>query len=457
MSFYRIRLFLQRVKKAFNIFRQEGFKGFILSIKKYNLRKKGKDDFSYGMSSFNNVYDSSPVKFKGKKISVVKFLTMLDKLTFKSIVIAISQDDYLRVVGGIQVKLIDQQMKLNSDSVAFLHLSPYKNRESLDHSGLPGIMRINFNGKFLGFADDQTFTNVLSELVKREMVTEMHLHHLMGWKISYIKELLSIVGDIPSYFWLHDFFSICVKYTLLRNNREYCHAPDPHSNSCRICRYGSLRPNHYQAFAELFKLFSLKVLAPSEFALELWRTKFPVSCSEGYVEPNASIKWADFFHEVKKDQPLRIAFVGYPMMHKGWNAWLNLTDQFGKDPRYEFFHFSSDWQKSSNFDKIAVSVTKQNRNAMTDALRENCIDIAFLWSVWPETFSFTLYESLAAGCYIVTNPLSGNIQYTILQHPNWGYVYENEADLLRAFDEESIIKAFQKFNATERRTGKMIL
>jgi glycosyltransferase involved in cell wall biosynthesis len=242
----------------------------------------------------------------------------------------------------------------------------------------------------------------------------------------------------------------------LRNDREYCHAPDPQSNACQLCLYGSIRPLHYQAFNDLFQRFPIRAVAPSEFALELWREKFPVVTSEGQVVPNARLEWGERSQSIKEDRPLRIAFVGYPVLHKGWQTWLNLTDKFGKDPRYKFYHFSSDWQPSTNFERVSVEVNRQNRTAMTVALRENRIDVAFLWSICPETFSFTLYESLAAGCYVITNPTSGNIQDTIFRNPQWGTVYSNETELFGAFDSGEILLDFVSFNENDKRIGSLI-
>ena len=46
---------------------------------------------------------------------------------------------------------------------------------------------------------------------------------------------------------------------------------------------------------------------------------------------------------------------------------------------------------------------------MTKALRDNDIQVALLWAKWPETYSYTFYESLSANLYIITNRVSGNI------------------------------------------------
>ncbi len=66
---------------------------------------------------------------------------------------------------------------------------------------------------------------------------------------------------------------------------------------------------------------------------------------------------------------------------------------------------------------------------MTETLRDKEIDAVLLWPLWPETFSIKLHDALAAGCFIVTNPLSGNIQDYIRRNPRQGVILEDEKAL----------------------------
>jgi len=454
MATFRSTLLLQRFRKALKILSEKGPQEFFIRTKDF-LRRRGQINLA-GNPRKTLEYDTAPVRFTGKKFDQNSLAFTLGRLASQPFLLAISQDDYLQVVGGVQLKVADQQRETKEQGQSYLHLSPFHVRTTLDYSDQPGVMRVNLDGQYLGFAGDETFLTVFTTLIKNGTLRSVELHHLMGWKMNYIAKILELAGDLPINFWLHDFFSICPNYTLLRNDREYCHAPDPQSNACQLCLYGSIRPLHYQAFNDLFQRFPIRAVAPSEFALELWREKFPVVTSEGQVVPNARLEWGERSQSIKEDRPLRIAFVGYPVLHKGWQTWLNLTEKFGKDPRYKFYHFSSDWQPSTNFERVSVEVNRQNRTAMTDALRENSIDVAFLWSICPETFSFTLYESLAAGCYVITNPTSGNIQDTIFRNPQWGTVYSNETELFGAFDSGEILLDFVSFNENDKRTGSLI-
>ena len=96
---------------------------------------------------------------------------------------------------------------------------------------------------------------------------------------------------------------------------------------------------------------------------------------------------------------------------------------------------------------MKVSVDRDFRFSMVDSLVANRIDVALLWPPWPETFSFTLYESLAAGCFVLTNGHSGNISDYLIQNPRHGLVMSDERALFKLFngkDLELAVSNYQK-------------
>jgi hypothetical protein len=68
--------------------------------------------------------------------------------------------------------------------------------------------------------------------------------------------------------------------------------------------------------------------------------------------------------------------------------------------------------------------------AAVDLLIKHDIDLALLWSIVPESYSYTLQEAAAAGVPVLTSPKSGNIAATIDMHPELGKVLQNEDQLL---------------------------
>ena len=161
---------------------------------------------------------------------------------------------------------------------------------------------------------------------------------------------------------------------------------------------------------------------------------------KSHIVPNAHLEWQNKIelHQPQAETSLRIAHIGYPVKHKGWATFLSLAEQFRNKPKYKFYLFSSSSVRRGNFKCVNVSVTKKNRNRMVQELSNYNIDVAILWSSCPETFSFTMYEALAAGCFILTNPLSGNIQDYIKKNPMQGLVLDNEQRLFDLFASHEI-------------------
>jgi hypothetical protein len=103
---------------------------------------------------------------------------------------------------------------------------------------------------------------------------------------------------------------------------------------------------------------------------------------------------------------------------------------------------------------IPVSFLEEGPDAMVKALRKHQIDIAFLWSIWPETYSFTLHEAFASGCFVVTNSLSGNIAEQI-KGGSRGIVFRDEAEMLKFFNDVPGVKEAIRRNLRENLPHKL--
>ena len=103
---------------------------------------------------------------------------------------------------------------------------------------------------------------------------------------------------------------------------------------------------------------------------------------------------------------------------------------------------------------IPVSFLDEGPDAMVKALRECQIDIAFLWSIWPETYSFTLYEAFAANCFVVTNSMSGNIAEQIRNNSR-GIVFNDEAEMRLFFNNLLRVKEAIRRNLRENSTYEL--
>lgn len=448
---------LIKTQKALHILREQGFQALI------NRLKSIADpawDLDYTQLSNPVIPSKSEQKaiFIGKTLDKSQLVSkMRPDLSGKQIRFSLSHDDYLENVGGLQLNVADEQAQANKSGTHYLHLFPYGASLTLAKSDSNSIIGLNLDGKRIGFTEQSTFLEAIPEIIATLAVEQISLHHLMGFDLKFVEKLISLTHQPKVIFWLHDFFSICPGYLLLRNNLEFCGAPDIDSNACSLCVYGGARVEHLKEFERFFAQNSIEVRSPSAFALDLWKEAFPVKDIPSSVCPHAFLENQGFIQKDANPSPLKFAFVGFPVHHKGWAAWLRLTQKFGTDPRYEFFLFSEKRRFSRNFKNISVSVTKNNRNQMAEVLQHHAIDVAFLWSICPETFSYTLYESLSAGCYVVTNRNSGNIQAYVKTHPGTGLVLDDEQSLMELFSGDDLVEFVAEYQKEGRPTAQIVI
>jgi hypothetical protein len=75
---------------------------------------------------------------------------------------------------------------------------------------------------------------------------------------------------------------------------------------------------------------------------------------------------------------------------------------------------------------------------MRRALAEAEIDVALIWPLCRETFSFTAHEAVGAGAAVVTNPDSGNVA-AFVTGGGHGRVLADEDALAEAFETGDIL------------------
>jgi GT2 family glycosyltransferase/glycosyltransferase involved in cell wall biosynthesis len=377
-------------------------------------------------------YDKTLLVIPDRLLSSSELINEFQQNINHDYIISISHDTYINNIGGVQLNISNEQIDNNAKGIGYIHLYPLTPKPTLARDNEPFFVGINLNGKYIGVTNGDILLRALKQLSSKELAN-IYIHHTMGFDLNLIYQLLKEIGNNKGRFWLHDLFSICPNYTLMRNDKEYCGAPDIDSNSCNICGYSKARRKQQAEFFKFFSETELDIRAPSTYSLKFWKEKVLPAGLSGMVTPHTVLTWNGRIQGRNVKKPIRIGFVGFPFDHKGWQIWLKLLENNSNDKRYEFYHFSSKSGSPGSYKRIEVSVTSKNQLAMVDALRNNQIDVAFLWSLCPETFSYTLYESLAAGCYIITNQYSGNIQDYLNQNPDRGVVLENEQQLFKLF------------------------
>jgi glycosyltransferase involved in cell wall biosynthesis len=368
--------------------------------------------------------------------AVRRLITEAARLAF-GFVLSVSHDRYTDVTGGVQLVIGDEQALFACARFAYLHISPVMRAYTLAAAGgASPLLQLVLDGRFVGLAAAGDLREALAAEAdalpaRRLFVVHSFFGHWIGDLISYA----AAMGAQHRFLWLHDFGAICEGFNLLRDGLAFCGAPPAESTACRVCVHGARRTEYRRSVRSLFTTLQPTLVAPSESALAVFTQHADLPIQGAVVHPHAALT-ADAPVPTPRPQigtaadPIRVAFVGYPLPHKGWPAFLRLADDLAADPGFHLSHFAAaeTLVPRHGVTSVPVQVTARHRGAMIEALRAHAIDLVLLLSPWPETFSFVTMEAIAAGADVVTLAISGNAAATV-RRLGRGIVLENEAAL----------------------------
>lgn len=361
-------------------------------------------------------------------------------------VLSISHDDYRINIGGVQSCLQRESVALQAAGFDQVHLypaTPLPCNELLEEDYPIAVL---LNGESAGVFMAGVVGAVLHEKLSADRYGESFfiLHSTLGHNARSLESIICHLGQRRGYFWIHDYATACTGLNLLRNDVKFCGGPEPSSQSCMICHYGTTRELQATQFRSFFSAFDLTVVAPSNCAMDIWTHSTRLCPSQSAIVPHCSLDRrpkSPATGDRSGDRPLRIAFLGFPISHKGWPVFTELVRQFVSAEQYEFHHLCTNRSEGVPVRFTRVAADYKNPIAMASAIEQLQIDIALIWSICPETFCFTAHEALAAGAAVLTNADSGNVA-ALLKSAEW----EGHGAVLT---EEELFALFRSGNAAK--------
>ncbi|KQT11096.1 hypothetical protein ASG40_20065 [Methylobacterium sp. Leaf399] len=385
---------------------------------------------------------------------------LIGRLENDKVVLSFSHDDYMMNIGGVQNVISDESAAFRAKGVLYLHLSPAVPMPMLSPVTQTEsyMFSVRVNDTATGFYSATDVIESVTSLIDLGFDITVLMHHLMGHSPEVIDRLLIDTGITSFHLWVHDFFTLCNGYNLLRNNVVFCNAPAVTSGGCGICCYGEGRLSHIQRIQSLILPRKVTLLAPSGPALRNFLKLSPLQWSKAIALPLSSLERQESASPPKLfgKPKLKIAFIGYCNYHKGWHVFQNLAVKNRQSDLYDFVLLTSDIEVPTpgNVEVCEVRVTRNQRTAMIDALVQNEIDVVINWPMWPETFNYALFETFAAGVFVVTNQSAGNVTESVRQAGSArGRVLSNEEDLNELFDNREI---FDLVHESDRTKSKLI-
>lgn len=349
----------------------------------------------------------------------------------KPAVITISRKNFAEYLDGTSKFIREQMHLIRQQGKTHMHL--YWMHYDLKRFRCNMISVVK-NGREIGLYSLERLSHVLQKTEK------LVIHHLIGMDLDFLDRILeSLPPHTEVIYYLHDYSCICSSIKLMRNNSEYCNAFRKGWSPCMSCTHSENRERIHAYHDRLFRTYGkMRLIAPSE------NVKQNISAAFGFAADRIEVIPHQTFETIRQEKPrvhskIRIAYVGYKSPYKGWDTFKEVVERYRN--KYAFYCFGRTNETLDGVCHVDVSFIEDGPLAMVKKLESHGIDIAFLWSVWPETYSYTYFESAAAGAFIMTNAWSGNISEQANRHQN-GAVLNDPAELYALLDNEEELRAW---------------
>lgn len=328
--------------------------------------------------------------------------------------------------GGTEKHLLELRARLEAEGISVFLLRPCAYERHvlvLSHPECPFTPSLRF--------DMHTERGALVRVLQRLRVERVHVHHLIGFDRSihdFFPHFMAALG-VPYDFTAHDYYAICPRINLINHTGHYCGEPD--ISVCEGCvRRGGLPTGPVpvwqwrQDYADFLARAEQVFVPDADVASRLGRYFSAVRMvlrphEESWPERIASVAAPA---SVAVGDVRRIAVIGAIGQHKGSRILKACAEDAHR--RKLKLHFSVIGTVDIADELIGlptISITgRYEESEITTLLAAQRCHAAWLPSVWPETYCYTLSIAFVHGLMPVVFDLGA--QAARVRRAGWGEV-----------------------------------
>lgn len=341
-------------------------------------------------------------------------------------ILMIIHDFTLEHLGGTTMHVVDV-IKANRDKYNFHVLAPnngmYKVYSFFEkNEKITELRAINNSGLISYYNSD--YKDMLDEVVVGFRINTIHVHHM----INHYFDIIDVAKqhNIKSIITLHDLYAICPTINMLYKMEEYCMPlKDKNCSECIYMKTGlrnNILPTWQREWQEYLHKFD-QVIVPSNNTKDIIGSVYK-DLKIDVIPHGIEYKNNKYLSDITDKDVIDVAFVGVVSIHKGGNILKKLIKNKNSRIRYHLFG-SSELPELNKNQRNFINHGKYERDKLPQLLRENNINLVCLLSIWPETYSYTLTESIAAGIPVLAFDL-GAIGDRI-QENKYGWVIDSKS------------------------------
>lgn len=361
----------------------------------------------------------------------------LRRYTSHPFVVFIAHSDIYTSLGGTEKYQLGEIAELQRNGIAVFQVFPYILENRARKYG------INVDGEYFREIRFRQLLRIIGYLNGCSTLLSYNIHHLANWMNHHVELVLDRIKTRPIFAYFHDISFLCIDAFAMMSGRKRCEiALNLGSAVCDHCRSSDALTARRALYTKLVSI-SRRVFTPSEFMEGLILSRYPNVRTKLVISEHVSLEIEG--KKLSREQPkVKIAFLGYRAPHKGWDVFRQIASDPELREMYEFVHIGS--LDKNDKDGVGIGVVeysyRNGENEAKDKLIANGIDIAFVWSTIPESYSYTAHEAHAAGVPILAYYRSGNVSDKIQRRLVYGRVFRSTEELRDFLLDASDVRSF---------------
>ena len=362
----------------------------------------------YNQRLANFLEDENNTRLHRRVVPLLRFASLLEHA---KIAVHLLHRDIFEQIGGLEKYVRDVTLYLRAErGVSSVTLAP----------GLAsGIFEIRVDGVLFESCSLDSFFSVCQLLLEEEIVSfeSLNFQHVMNWEQSDLELIFSFFDSKvdKKNIIIHDYFLLGVRGAAL---------PFPFFAEASGREDESLfNPPTEKILSEVSYVVFPSEAAQSVFCQAFEESELPqqLICPHYLIEPE---RGSDC--ELPQGEQITIAFIGATGFHKGIDRFTQLIKRYQK--RFRWMTIGIEDYYAGDFDVLHAHYSQLEGQELSVVLQDVKPGFAFLGSLIPETFSFSLIECLENALPVLTTEESGNIadKVRLLEA---GRVFEEFSDL----------------------------